>query len=97
MILPPNYALQFLRYGNPDKLETPNLKLFMITGGRLNVDQMNGLKELFTHPLLIISPYNLSEVYGPIFSYDNVDVLKKKPGASGAPIAGFDYKVRLFR
>ncbi|KAI4458430.1 long-chain-fatty-acid--coa ligase [Holotrichia oblita] len=93
LILPPNYALQFLRYGNPDNIEIPNLKLFNITGGKLNLDQINGLHALFTHPVLIISPYKLSEVYGPIFSYDNVDVLKKKPGSSGSPIAGFEYKI----
>ncbi|GJQ74505.1 hypothetical protein Trydic_g21372 [Trypoxylus dichotomus] len=93
LVLPPRYALQFLRYGNPEHLETPNLRSVTVTGGSINNQHIIDLKKLFAHPTLVICPYNTTEVCGRVFAYDNIELLMNHPGSSGLPIAGLYYKI----
>lgn len=47
LILPPQDAMVMLKYGNPDGLEVPNLKVVIIAGGKASIDRF-GVAGAFT-------------------------------------------------
>lgn len=92
LTLPPQDAMLMLKHGNPEKIETPYLKMVMIAGGKMSVENMSALGKIFSKPVLVLCPYGQSEIYGPAFSLDP-QVFAMKPASVGKPVQGFTYKV----
>ncbi|KRT84311.1 AMP-binding protein, partial [Oryctes borbonicus] len=85
-------AMLLLKYGNPERLESPYLLLVVVTGGKMSVENMSALSKIFLNRVLVVCPYGQSEIYGVAFSFD-MGLFAKNPATAGKPIKGFWYKV----
>ncbi|GJQ74535.1 hypothetical protein Trydic_g21400 [Trypoxylus dichotomus] len=81
-----------LRYGNPQKVETPYLRVVIVAGGKASVENMTALSKIFLNHVQVICPYGQSEFFGGLLSFD-LELFAKNPATAGKPIEGFWYKV----
>ncbi|KAK9718212.1 AMP-binding enzyme [Popillia japonica] len=106
--LPPQDAMLMLKHGNPEKIESPYLRMVIIAGGKISLENMRAVSRIFSNTVLVVCPYGQSEIYGPAFSFDPQELLSEiygpafsfdpqlfmlKPTCVGKPIEGFFYKI----
>ncbi|GJQ74536.1 hypothetical protein Trydic_g21401 [Trypoxylus dichotomus] len=73
-------------------LASQDAMLFLQHGSKISTANKEAISKLFLKPVLVISPYGQSEIYGPAFSMD-ATVFAGKPASCGKPIQGFWYKI----
>lgn len=82
-----------MKYGNPNKCETPYLRAIAIFGAKTSQKNMTTLRGHFQNPMVTMNLYGISEVFGLVFSFKDISAFMRKPETVGLPARGFQYKV----
>ncbi|KAK9754328.1 AMP-binding enzyme [Popillia japonica] len=86
-------AIAMMKYGNPNKCETPYLRAIAIFGAKTSQKNMTTLRGHFQNPMVTMNLYGISEVFGLVFSFKDISAFMRKPETVGLPARGFQYKI----